>query len=111
MAKYHLLQEWHHGAQWLKSGKQKFKASPRAQGGTGRKSSSWRYAADASLPPEERAARVDSYEARTMQFLHRAVENGYRDVPDLKASPDWQLLRARADFQELIAMLVKMRKS
>jgi hypothetical protein len=47
----------------------------------------------------------DKYAARAVELLRQAVAKGYRDVADMKKRPDFDSLRARDDFRQLLAEL------
>jgi hypothetical protein len=59
----------------------------------------------ANLSPQERTARAQEYGDKSMHFLQKAVDKGYRDVKNLKRSLDLEPVRSREDFQHLIADL------
>ena len=42
---------------------------------------------------------------RAMQWLHKAVQAGYKDAAHMKKDPDLDPLRERADFKKLVAEL------
>ena len=48
---------------------------------------------------------ADAYAARAVQLLREAVAHGYKDVAHMKKDPDLNPLRARPDFQQLLADL------
>jgi serine/threonine protein kinase/Tfp pilus assembly protein PilF len=52
----------------------------------------------------------EAYAARAMALLKDAVTKGYQDVADLKQDPNLERLRARADFQKLVADLEAKQK-
>jgi tetratricopeptide (TPR) repeat protein len=58
-------------------------------------------ASGSGLSAEEGSAELD----RAMDFLHRAVIAGYRDVTRMRRDPDLDPLRSRPDFQSLMADL------
>ncbi len=60
---------------------------------------------DASRLEAERAALAESYRARAVLQLQAAVDAGYRDLQDLRTSPDLDPLRSTAAFLELQAVL------
>jgi tetratricopeptide (TPR) repeat protein len=62
---------------------------------------------DDKLDEAERKKLVQQYRERAMQLLGQAVQNGFKDVQHLKTDPDLVPLRARADFQKLVAELEK----
>jgi tetratricopeptide (TPR) repeat protein len=60
---------------------------------------------DNKPPPEERARLKARYANRAMEFLQRAVTEGYRYPEMLRTDPDVESLRPREDFQKLLANL------
>ncbi len=58
-----------------------------------------------NLVAEEQNERVQ-YADQAMDALQEAIRLGFRDVEDMKRSPDLEPLRARADFQRLLAELI-----
>jgi serine/threonine protein kinase/tetratricopeptide (TPR) repeat protein len=60
---------------------------------------------DSKLAPEEKARLNARYANRAMEFLQRAVADGYRYPQMLKTDPDVEPLRTREDFQKLLADL------
>jgi tetratricopeptide (TPR) repeat protein len=61
-------------------------------------------------PTEARAARVAAFTEVAVGFLREAVEKGFRDVQALRTEDSFQSLRARPDFQELLAGLTARAK-
>ena len=58
--------------------------------------------------PGADAARLAKDDAdRAMQWLHKAVQAGYKDAAHMKKDPDLDPLRERADFKKLLAELEK----
>ena len=56
--------------------------------------------------PGANAAKLAKDDAdRAMQWLHKAVQEGYKDVAHMKKDPDLDPLRERADFKTLLASL------
>lgn len=56
--------------------------------------------------PGADAARLAKDDAdRAMQWLHKAVQAGYKDAGHMKKDPDLDSLRERADFKKLLAEL------
>ena len=54
------------------------------------------------------AARLAKEDAdRAMQWLHKAVEAGYKDLANMKKDTDLDPLREREDFKKLLAELEK----
>jgi serine/threonine protein kinase/tetratricopeptide (TPR) repeat protein len=62
-------------------------------------------ASDSKLSPPDRAKLKAQYSDRAMEFLRRALANGFRNVAGLKADKDLDPLRSRADFQKLVQEL------
>jgi tetratricopeptide (TPR) repeat protein len=62
---------------------------------------------DAKLPAPRRKALADAYAARAVQLLGEAVAHGKKDVAKVKNDTDFDPLRARPDFQRLLAELEK----
>jgi hypothetical protein len=60
---------------------------------------------DAQLPPPRRKALADTYAARAVQRLREAVAHGNKDVAKMKNDTNLDPLRARPDFQQLLAEL------
>jgi tetratricopeptide (TPR) repeat protein/tRNA A-37 threonylcarbamoyl transferase component Bud32 len=61
--------------------------------------------ADAKLSQEQRKELAKSYADRAVTWLRQAVKAGFRDAKSLRGAEDFQVLRPRADFQELLAGL------
>src|SRR5262249_57941904 len=57
------------------------------------------------LPLMQQAKDREVCAARALKALERAVEQGYRDVNRLRTLPEFEPLRGRADFRELLARL------
>ena len=58
--------------------------------------------------PGADAARLAKDDAdRAMQWLHKAVQAGYKDAAHMKSDADLDALREREDFKELLAELQK----
>jgi hypothetical protein len=57
---------------------------------------------DRREPTAEQRAERSRYEALTMRTLREAVAEGYRDFQNMSQDSDLDVLRARADFQELL---------
>lgn len=58
--------------------------------------------------PGADAARLAKDDAdRAMQWLHKAVHAGYKDAAQMEKDRDFDALRERADFKELLAALEK----
>jgi hypothetical protein len=51
------------------------------------------------------AAPAKDYAARAVALLRDAIAKDYKDLPDLQADPDLDVLRGRDDFRKLIAEL------
>jgi tetratricopeptide (TPR) repeat protein len=60
---------------------------------------------DAKLSPTERDRVKAGYADRAMELLRQAVAKGYRKPSIIKPDPDLDSLRARKDFQKLLADL------
>jgi hypothetical protein len=58
---------------------------------------------DSQLSSEQSAALAQSYADQAMQHLHDAVRRGLTDVKQLKNLAALAPLRARPDFEELVA--------
>jgi hypothetical protein len=54
--------------------------------------------------------RAERYAARAVALLQDAVAKGYHNATRLKQDPDFDRLRARADFQKLVADLEAKQK-
>src|SRR5262249_31985117 len=54
------------------------------------------------LSPAHKTRLKAKYADSAMEFLHRAVAKGYRNVPELKSDPDLAPLHSREDFQKLL---------
>jgi len=57
---------------------------------------------DQSIPATNRDSLARNYADRSMNALSSAVQNGFRDVNDLKTSRLYEPLRGRDDFQRLV---------
>jgi tetratricopeptide (TPR) repeat protein len=62
---------------------------------------------DDKLDETERKMLVQRYGERALKLLRQAVQKGFKDVQQLKTDPDLAPLRAREDFQQLVAELEK----
>src|SRR5262249_52107250 len=60
---------------------------------------------DANLPPPQLKALADTYAARAVQLWREAVAHGNKDVAQMKKDTNLDPLRARPDFQQLLAEL------
>ena len=60
-----------------------------------------------SSKKEERDKQVQWFGDEAVSMLKRAVARGYKDVRQLKKDKNLDPIRGRADFQKLIADLVK----
>ena len=61
--------------------------------------------------PGADAARLAKDDAdRAMQWLHKAVQAGYKDAAHMKKDPDLDPLRGREDFKKLLAELEANKK-
>jgi serine/threonine protein kinase len=54
-----------------------------------------------SVPADE--AQTEAYGQRAVQLLRQAFDKGYEDPARIKTDPELNALRARADFQQLLA--------
>jgi len=62
--------------------------------------------------PGADAARLAKDDAdRALQWLHKAVQAGYKDAAHIKKDPDLDPLREREDFQKLLESLTKPKDS
>jgi tetratricopeptide (TPR) repeat protein len=57
---------------------------------------------DPKIDPEKRRALLESCDAKAVQALRQALDQGGRAVPDLRTAPDFEHLRQRDDFQQLL---------
>jgi hypothetical protein len=60
---------------------------------------------DLALDEPTRERLSDEYGRRAMAWLYRARQHGLKDAAPLESDPDFQPLRSRADYQELLAQL------
>jgi tetratricopeptide (TPR) repeat protein len=60
---------------------------------------------DARLPEPERQRLAGQYADRAVQLLRQAVAKGHEDPKPLTLDPDFEPLRPRPDFQQLLAEL------
>jgi serine/threonine protein kinase len=60
---------------------------------------------DTDLSLAQRKEQADAYADRAMDTLRRALQNGYKDAANMKKDSDLDPLRARPDFQRLLAEL------
>jgi serine/threonine protein kinase/tetratricopeptide (TPR) repeat protein len=60
---------------------------------------------DGKLSPADRAVLKARYAERAVRFLQQAIADGWRNPQHLKTDPDVEPLRARQDFQKLLADL------
>jgi serine/threonine protein kinase/tetratricopeptide (TPR) repeat protein len=60
---------------------------------------------DKQLPEAQRLELAQTYGDRAMAALGQAIAAGYKDTARLKTAPDLEPLRARKDFQKLVAEL------
>jgi tetratricopeptide (TPR) repeat protein len=65
---------------------------------------------DGRLSPADRARLKTHYTDRAMDFLRQAVAKGWRHYQAIKRDPDIEVLRARDDFQKLLAQLEAEKK-
>jgi len=65
---------------------------------------------DPNLPPADRSRLKVQYADRAMDWLHRAVANGYENAAVLKNDSDLAPLRSRKDFQKLVTEVERMTK-
>ncbi len=59
--------------------------------------------ADVRLPDVRRAECARAYADRAVELLRDAAEGGLRDFEALKTDHDFDALRSRADFRDLVA--------
>jgi serine/threonine protein kinase/tetratricopeptide (TPR) repeat protein len=64
---------------------------------------------DAKLPPDKRRELARKYADRAVELVRQAVRHGYKDVESIKKDSALDPLRARADFQKLLAELEAQR--
>jgi hypothetical protein len=57
---------------------------------------------DSKLAPADRTRLQGQYADRAMEFLHRAVVNGFENAAAYNKDPDLAPLRSREDFQKLV---------
>jgi tetratricopeptide (TPR) repeat protein len=60
---------------------------------------------DDAVPGEKRKQLAQAYAERAVKLLHLAVKNGFKDLKDLTTINELAPLRARTDFQQLLAEL------
>jgi hypothetical protein len=60
---------------------------------------------DAQLPEPKRTKLAQSYADQTLALLREALAKGYDDAPQLKQAPEFEPLRKRAEFQEMLTTL------
>jgi serine/threonine protein kinase/tetratricopeptide (TPR) repeat protein len=60
---------------------------------------------DKQLSELERKELVQAYADKAMVALRQAIQNGYKDVAQIKKAPDLDALRSRDDFQKLVTEL------
>ena len=80
-------------------------AHVRLGGLTGEKNKVNRYASVYSVAAGRTADRRAEYAERAVGLLRKAVQAGYKNHAHMKADPDLDPLRKRADFQKLLADL------
>jgi serine/threonine protein kinase/tetratricopeptide (TPR) repeat protein len=66
---------------------------------------------DSKLEADQRKQKAESYTQKAIAALRVALQNGYKDVEKLRKDEDLDALRARKDFQELVAQLEAKAKS
>jgi hypothetical protein len=64
-------------------------------------------AKDAKLADADRKRLAETYAARAVQMLRRAVERGWSDIVQLRTGAVFAPLRSRDDFQKLVAEIEK----
>ena len=57
---------------------------------------------DSQLAEDHRKERAQAYTDRALATLRRAVQNGYRDIAQMKKDTDLDPVRSRPDFQALL---------
>jgi tetratricopeptide (TPR) repeat protein len=62
---------------------------------------------DQKLSPEDRLLLIEVYGASAIELLRRVVQDGNKDVAQATQNKDFELVRSRADFRNLIAELQK----
>jgi hypothetical protein len=62
-------------------------------------------ATDDRLSERERKERSSAYGDRALAALRQAIDRGYKDLAKMTKDTDLEPLRARADFQKLLAEL------
>jgi hypothetical protein len=65
---------------------------------------------DGKLSPAERARLKAQYADRAMDFLQKAISQGWLFPHVLKTDPDFDTLRAREDFRKLLTELERKQK-
>jgi serine/threonine protein kinase/predicted RNA polymerase sigma factor len=63
-----------------------------------------------AAPAHTSSLRAEQHSRRAVALLRDAVARGFQNVADLKKDPDLEPLRARADFQQLVADLEAKQK-
>jgi serine/threonine protein kinase/tetratricopeptide (TPR) repeat protein len=63
-----------------------------------------------AAPAHTSSLRAEQHSRRAVALLRDAVARGFQNVADLKENPDLEPLRARADFQQLVADLEAKQK-
>ena len=63
------------------------------------------------MPPEKRTELARTYGDRAVALLTAAVRKGFQDVARINKDPALDPLRARPDFQEVIAGLGRQGRS
>jgi tetratricopeptide (TPR) repeat protein len=66
---------------------------------------------DARLDEDMRKQLVQGYAYRALALLRQAVESGFKDAAKLRQDPNLEPVRAREEFQKLLAELEGMAKS
>jgi serine/threonine-protein kinase len=60
---------------------------------------------DPKLPSNERHSRANGYATQAVEFLRQAIAKGYKNFDAIKTDSDFDCLRGRDDFKQLIAGL------
>jgi tetratricopeptide (TPR) repeat protein len=65
---------------------------------------------DLELSATKRRELAQSYAGQALTLLREAIAKGYQDAEQLKQAPEFEPLRARAEFQELLTTLAEKGK-
>jgi len=66
---------------------------------------------DEELPAEERGQAVESLARRAIELVCVAVAQGFHNVAELKSSQNFNAIRGRAGFQEIVRELERKASS